>query len=389
MSSRIDKLNKYLVGDGLFSRIPKNEAWFYGLAGLYSHDNWPTKPCDWKKQQPEVSANKTELSLANVKADDSDQIARERDVGDSISISACQTFRPKLSLPAPIFQQTFRTWKSTMDMNLQFRRIRRNPTINLQPLDDFPSFFSEFVFDGGNRTGFFNLIQEFLKIFFDGMDIKLLSPVNTGQWKVTSRLHKLTGEKQLLVTDLQRGLAADMASSGRGGQVGVGVTWTDLYPEEKLNFVLGQACVKNRCAVWCFGRFETKLYESGVAPPPPPITAIDGFLLHKMIKVVAHETCHIFYMAHCVFYECLMNESNSVSEAIAQPLFLCPVCLRKLQKVCGFDISKRYERLLRFLISLNSDYPSERLTASVEWLKNFIQATQRTSKTDHNSYSKQ
>lgn len=40
-----------------------------------------------------------------------------------------------------------------------------------------------------------------------------------------------------------------------------------------------------------------------------------------------------------------MNESSSIEEASAQPLFLCPVCLRKLKKVLRFDIFKRYNLL--------------------------------------------
>lgn len=37
-----------------------------------------------------------------------------------------------------------------------------------------------------------------------------------------------------------------------------------------------------------------------------------------------------------------MNESASIEQASAQPLFLCPVCLRKLKKILRFDIFKRY-----------------------------------------------
>ena len=40
-----------------------------------------------------------------------------------------------------------------------------------------------------------------------------------------------------------------------------------------------------------------------------------------------------------------MNESKSVLQAENQPLVLCPVCLRKLQKAVGFDVVERYTRL--------------------------------------------
>ena len=62
-----------------------------------------------------------------------------------------------------------------------------------------------------------------------------------------------------------------------------------------------------------------------------------------------HEVCHLFGMHHCTFFACLMNESSNVSQAQNQPLFLCPVCLRKLHKFLKFTIVPRYQRLKDFL----------------------------------------
>ena len=47
-----------------------------------------------------------------------------------------------------------------------------------------------------------------------------------------------------------------------------------------------------------------------------------------------------------------MNESDSVPLAESQPLFLCPVCLRKLRKVLKFDIHSRYELICQQLVNL-------------------------------------
>jgi len=55
-----------------------------------------------------------------------------------------------------------------------------------------------------------------------------------------------------------------------------------------------------------------------------------------------------------------MNESKSILQAENQPLFLCPVCLRKLQKAVGFDIVERYRALSSFLNSItHSDLSNE------------------------------
>jgi len=51
---------------------------------------------------------------------------------------------------------------------------------------------------------------------------------------------------------------------------------------------------------------------------------------------------------HCVFFNCLMNGSNSLAESDRRPLHLCPVDLRKLQWSIGFEIVERYRRLLAF-----------------------------------------
>jgi len=41
-----------------------------------------------------------------------------------------------------------------------------------------------------------------------------------------------------------------------------------------------------------------------------------------------------------------MNESSSIEEAARQPLFLCPVCLRKLQRALRFSILERLRALV-------------------------------------------
>ena len=53
-----------------------------------------------------------------------------------------------------------------------------------------------------------------------------------------------------------------------------------------------------------------------------------------------------------------MNESQSIQEAESQPLFMCPVCLRKLQKVIGFDVLQRYEALHAFFTTVCRDLPT-------------------------------
>jgi len=54
----------------------------------------------------------------------------------------------------------------------------------------------------------------------------------------------------------------------------------------------------------------------------------------------------MFGITHCTHYECTMNGFNSYEEQRVMNRYPCPVCLRKLQSVIGFDVRKRFERLL-------------------------------------------
>jgi archaemetzincin len=66
-----------------------------------------------------------------------------------------------------------------------------------------------------------------------------------------------------------------------------------------------------------------------------------------------------------------MNESLSMTDAMNQPLFYCPVCLRKIQHVCQFNVSERYEKLETFISEINQQFPSEKWTQSLKCLKKY------------------
>ena len=68
---------------------------------------------------------------------------------------------------------------------------------------------------------------------------------------------------------------------------------------------------------------------------------------------------HIFGLSHCNFYECAMNSSSFVSEVDEQPLFLCPICLRKLQKFLKFRLMDRYRKLREALTNMVPCYVEE------------------------------
>ncbi|MFP4014709.1 MAG: hypothetical protein ACLFVQ_11530, partial [Chitinispirillaceae bacterium] len=82
-------------------------------------------------------------------------------------------------------------------------------------------------------------------------------------------------------------------------------------------------------------------------------------------KILAHETGHMFSMAHCTSYLCCMNGSNNLDEMDASPIHLCPVCLEKLKSSVNFNLSERYRNLETY-------YRLENLTAQAEWVRKRI-----------------
>lgn len=55
-------------------------------------------------------------------------------------------------------------------------------------------------------------------------------------------------------------------------------------------------------------------------------------------------------LSHCEYYSCTMNASVSVLHVDTQPLFLCPICLRKIHIAQRFDVLERYKKLQDFLL---------------------------------------
>ncbi|XP_077994230.1 archaemetzincin-2-like [Glandiceps talaboti] len=289
---------------------------------------------------------------------------------DPIEIQAIQIdklFSVKSQIPR-LGRQSFPQWKVVMEMDSLFTfnlfRKRRMKTLFLQPLGEFPNHIRDFNI--GTKS-LLHLLHEFAAAFFLGMKVELQEEINIDTLGCTSRYHHVTGQKQVLVTDLNSKLKKFVKHSVKNDLV-VGLSWTDLYPCEELNFVLGEASYKHRSAVFSFGRYEPKSYQGNKGDDDPGINAIDGEILWRLIKVMSHETCHVFGLAHCVYFDCAMNESGSVEEAMSQPLFLCPICLRKLQHALHFDVRVRYQALLDVCSFIQSHYPTQMMNDARMWL---------------------
>jgi archaemetzincin len=198
-------------------------------------------------------------------------------------------------------------------------------TIYLQPLGNFAS----------GRSPSIEKLREFATAFF-AMEAKALPSTALDASKFTSRRNPYTGNMQILTSDVLNFLKAGMP---RDAFCVIAITMEDLYPELSWNFVFGQASLRDRVGVYSFARYDPALYGGSRG------NDYEALLLRRSCKVLAHETGHMFGLAHCTYFNCVMNGSNHLAESDRRPLHLCPVCLRKLQSSIGFDVLERYRAL--------------------------------------------
>jgi len=175
-------------------------------------------------------------------------------------------------------------------------------------------------------------LQAYAADYF-GLRVEVLDPVDLRTLAVTRRSH--AGTVQLLAPDL---LAIARARLPRDAYAMIGLTQADLYPEEDWNFVFGLASAEDRVGVFSLHRYDPRFED-------PTASADPTLLMERALKILTHEIGHMFGMLHCVHFACIMNGVNHIGELDRAPLHLCPVCLRKLHLLTGFDPAKRYESL--------------------------------------------
>lgn len=189
--------------------------------------------------------------------------------------------------------------------------------IYIQPIGNFPA-----------TAPSLDTLTEYMEAYFYPMQVEL-SPnkLITASDKVRTRNNY--GNKQLHAIDV---LDLLQKSIDKDAYIVMGVTMTDLYPDDKWNFVFGMARLKSRVGVFSFARYGE---DKEIA-------------LQRALKVISHETGHAFGMKHCIHYHCIMNGSNGMAETDRSPYHLCPVCLRKIQWGLKFDPTERYKQLIQF-----------------------------------------
>ena len=184
--------------------------------------------------------------------------------------------------------------------------------------------------------------MEFARAFFAGCHVELLPTLPFTQ-QMTHRMNYETLQYRtdgfydyLSQTRSQRNTAREL--------VCVAVTMTDIYPAENWNFVYGQARSQDGLGVYSFARLDPLFPTPAEELQKEPLTEEHRvIMLRRCVKILLHEIGHLFGLAHCIYYVCLMNGANHEVEMDRQPLYLCPVCLRKLHSTLHFDVRQMYE----------------------------------------------
>jgi archaemetzincin len=229
----------------------------------------------------------------------------------------------------------------------------RNPSespqcIYLKPVgEDFPQAHSRLL----------QQLQRFGTAFF-AQEVRVLPPLAVEGTGITMRQNRFTDVVQLKTRDILPALARDIPADA---SCVLGLTAYDLYPHDTWSFVFGEALLGDRVGVFSIARYDPAFYDKPADDRP--------LLLRRSCKVLAHETCHMFGIQHCVFFNCLMNGSNHLEESDRRPLHLCPVDLRKLQWSLAFDVADRYRQLLSFWRDAGVDDEAEWLRRRIEFIE--------------------
>lgn len=175
------------------------------------------------------------------------------------------------------------------------------------------------------------VVSEFLGIFFD-LPVQTMKRQDLVAAGPNVRHNKSMRSRQIKTGHILN----DLLKPRLPGDAAALISFTndDLYPDESMNYVFGQASLEHRVGVWSLARLDDN--------------TTDQNFLARTLKIAAHETGHMFSMRHCTKYECLMSGTNHLGETDRRPLDACAECTTKICWLSEIDQAERYKKLAEF-----------------------------------------
>ncbi|CAF1549531.1 unnamed protein product, partial [Didymodactylos carnosus] len=242
---------------------------------------------------------------------------------------------------------------------------------NAKPFDEKTIYLTIFGKIDENIFDIESLV-DYTKIFF-GVSVKLISLFSNVEWddkkrvwsctmdknknsiNLHTRYNKSTHHSQICVTSILKLLKRVVPKDAR---CLVALTMYDLYLDDSDLFIAGLAEGNSHIAAFSFFRYDPCLTFNDsdwfyFKKKSVEETIRREQLRLRSCRLLTHEINHLFGIGHCIYWSCLMNGSGHLEEDFSQPMFLCPVDLRKLVTLTKFNIKKRYEELLEFFTKHN------------------------------------
>ncbi len=186
-------------------------------------------------------------------------------------------------------------------------------------------------------------LKSFMNLFY-ALNIQITDTLDASILPDKAKRYHLGSEqwnsKYILYDILEPRLPADALAY-------IALTSNDLFPNDKWNFVFGQASPTHKVGVASSYWFKTNTNSESAF----------NFTLKRILRTAIHETNHIFGLKHCSKFSCLMNGSNSLAEADKKPLWLCPICLAKLCWFTQNNLQEQFDSIAIFI--KNHQYNTE------------------------------
>jgi archaemetzincin len=199
-------------------------------------------------------------------------------------------------------------------------------TIVLCPLGSFPFDVIELGgFVGVVRTPPLHEIAALVAATF-GMSVEVLPPRPLESRTFISREQQ--NKQQVDVHSLLRDMAPELPDHAYAMLVLVNA---DLFATPEQHYAFGWSQHRGRLGVASFARFDPALH--GGHPPD----GLELAIRHRAARLVTHEIAHMFGLAHCTYFRCLLAPVDVLDDLDSLAMHPCPVCQAKLLRVGGVD----------------------------------------------------